>query len=513
MADRIDVPARPLPSPSVTLRSRAHPVLTRVVSCLALALAAALALSPGRASAQTPGLIVDVASGKVLFAERATDPWYPASITKLMTVYVALDMVRRGEITMNSLMTMTENAAAMPPSKLGLKVGQGLTLENAIKVIMVKSANDVAAMIGENLGGGSIEAFAVRMNEASRRIGMRESRWFNANGLPDDRQQTSARDMALLARALLTEFPEEQGLFNIGALKLGREIMRNHNGLLGRYEGADGMKTGFICSGGFNVVATATRGGRRLIAVVMGYPSAKERDMRTADLLDQGFGSFGWGAQSLESLPPSGSISPQNMRQVICGPKRRHPEEDDEPAVVSSASSNADNPIAALFSPSSAAATATGTAILGSRRDLGPRVAFEPISIWIGATPGESADRPSPATRLAGARKVRTQKVTRASAPGPAAQAFTSAAATPSIVRQPAETVKASRRPTSRAELRDSLDPKPAAETRPRHGAITARAAPVEGTNPDDAKPVTRKLAAKPKAEAAKPKPKPTSDE
>lgn len=477
-----------------------------VLSATVLTLAA---LAGSRAMAQTPGLVVDASSGRVLFAERATDPWYPASITKLMTVYVALDQVRQGRASMNSLMTMSDYAASQPPSKVGLKPGQTITLENSIKIIMTKSANDIATMIGENLGGGSVEGFASLMNDASRRIGMHESRWYNPSGLPDDRQQTSARDMALLARALIADFPEHQNLFSIGAVKLGPMIMRNHNGLLGRYPGADGMKTGFICSGGFNVVATASQNGRRLIAVVMGYPSAKERDLRTADLLDSGFASRGWGAQHIESLPPSASMSPPDMRAVICGPKRRQPQEDDETAVVqASAGGNTDNPIAALFSPPSVASAGPGTAILGSRRTLGPRVAFEPVPVWLGANPGEVADGPAGARRVrVAAKKVRPTRVTGAPV-GPAAQAFTSANATPTIMAGSVETAKMTRRPGSQAALQDNLGTKPAAETRPKLGAITAKpkSAAVEGMNPDGAKPAS--VAKKPAAKVAKAKPK-----
>jgi D-alanyl-D-alanine carboxypeptidase len=148
----------------------------------------------GAALAATPSLVVDVDSGKVLHAERATDPWFPASVTKLMTVYVALEQVRDGRASMSQLLTMSPYAASQPPSKMGFRPGTEVTLENAIKIIMVKSANDVATMIGENLGGGTVEGFSEAMNDAARRLGMRESRWRNPSGLPDEAQQSSARD-------------------------------------------------------------------------------------------------------------------------------------------------------------------------------------------------------------------------------------------------------------------------------------------------------------------------------
>src|SRR3712207_2291165 len=216
----------------------------------------------GAGSAATPSLVVDVDSGRVLYAERATDPWYPASVTKLMTAYVALQAVRQGRLSLDTPLPLSELAHSMPPSKMGFPPGIEVTLDNALKIIMVKSANDVSVAIAEGIGG-SVEGFADMMNAAAQRLGMRESRFVNPHGLPDERQHTSARDMAILGRALFREFPEHAGYFQIGAIKFGRRIMNNHNGLMGRYPGADGMKTGFICASGFNVVASATRNGRR----------------------------------------------------------------------------------------------------------------------------------------------------------------------------------------------------------------------------------------------------------
>lgn len=483
------------------------------------------------AGAATPSLVVDVESGRVLHAERATDPWYPASITKLMTVYVALDLVRQGKVSLGTPLTLSARAAAEPPSKMAFRPGTQVTLDNALKIIMVKSANDVAMMIGENLGG-SVEGFAELMNDASRRLGMRESRWYNPNGLPDERQQTSARDMAVLARALLREFPEQEGLFHIGALKLGPQIIRNHNGLLGRYPGADGMKTGFICAGGFNVVASATQNGRRIITVVMGYPSARERDLRAADLFDQGFNTGGgWGAQQVENLPPSSAMSPPNMRPIVCSPNRRQPEADDESAVVTSQapSGNSDNPVAALFSQSSFSTGAGGNAaVLGGRRTLGPRVEFAPIPIWIGATPGTAPDGPvaAPATRIA-SKPVRTKLLGRSGAVPASAQAFSTTSPNGIVApRGSVDMLKSAVQPSSRTALGENLDARPAAEIKPRPGAIGARgtarprlgaiearepaaalapSSAVDGVNPD------RGAAAKPAYVPRKPAPERTA--
>ena len=212
-------------------------------------LAAVLAL--GAASAQaTPYLVVDADSDQVLMQNEATAPWYPASLTKLMTVYVALDAVRNGKLTLDTPLIMSARAARMPPSKMGFRPGTQVTLDNALKMLMVKSPNDVAVMVAEGVSG-SVEAFADDMNADAQRLGMHESHFVNPNGLHNPDHVSSARDMAIVARALLREFPDHADLFSIGAIQLGNQYIPNHNGLLGRYPGADGMKTGFTCPGGF----------------------------------------------------------------------------------------------------------------------------------------------------------------------------------------------------------------------------------------------------------------------
>lgn len=358
---------------------------SRAVRFVTFAFSAILA---GAAAAATPALVVDVDSGKVLYAERATDPWFPASITKLMTTYVALDMVRAGRASMDQLITVSPEAAAQPPSKMGFKPGTQLTLDNALKIIMVKSANDIAWAIGDNLGG-SVEGFAAMMNDAAQRLGMRESRWVNPNGLPDERQQTSARDMAILGRALLRDFPENKDLFSISAIKFGRRIMANHNGLLGRYAGVDGMKTGFICSSGFNVVASATRGGRRLITVVMGSPNAKERTLKAADLFDRGFAFASWGGQTVDELPASNLIAPPNLRPLICERRGPLPQEDSEAVVAGTTGGNAEQ---ANQLPASALAFAgVGANPDWKKQALPPRAPLQPVLVWLGRDPAEAA--------------------------------------------------------------------------------------------------------------------------
>src|SRR5579872_1174972 len=239
-------------------------------------LATLLALVAGPAFAN-PALVIDADSGKVLYERQATANWYPASLTKLMTTYVALSAVRDGRVTLDTPFVMSQRAASMAPSKMGFRPGTEVTLDNALKMLMVKSPNDVAVMVAEGVSG-SVEAFADEMNAAGQRLGLRESHFVNPNGLHNPAHVSSARDMALIALALFREFPDQADLFDIGALQLGNRYIPNHNGLLGRYPGADGMKTGFTCPAGFNVVASASRSGRRLIVVVLGAPTARSRN-------------------------------------------------------------------------------------------------------------------------------------------------------------------------------------------------------------------------------------------
>src|SRR5882757_2802011 len=191
---------------------------------------------------------------------------------------------------------------------------------------MVKSANDMAVLIAEGVGG-SIENFADQMNATAARLGMTQSHYVNPNGLPADEQIVSARDLAILARAVLREFPEYDEYWHLPGIRFGKRVYRNYNSLLGRYPGADGMKTGFICASGFNLVATATRDGKRLIAVVLGAPSSSARAIKAAQLLERGFASnpLSWLTPSLgsvEALQPV-NIDPPNLREEMCGKGRK----------------------------------------------------------------------------------------------------------------------------------------------------------------------------------------------
>ena len=295
-------------------------------------LAALPAGALSRASADSL-LLIEADSGKVLYSENATQPWYPASVTKLMTAYVTLRAVKENRLSLDTLLTVSPNAAATAPSKMGFKAGIQVTVDNALKMIMVKSANDMAVVLAEGVSG-SVENFSNDMNKAARQLGMTQSSFVNPNGLPADEQVTSARDLAILARALLRELPEYDLYWHIPAIKFGKRVMRNYNTLIDRYPGADGMKTGFICTSGFNLVASATRNGRRLIAVVLGAPSGPVRAVKAAKLLERGFNqsplafltpSLG----SVETLQPI-AASPPNLREQMCGKHRKRPAAESE---------------------------------------------------------------------------------------------------------------------------------------------------------------------------------------
>jgi D-alanyl-D-alanine carboxypeptidase len=220
-------------------------------------------------------------------------------------VFAAL---KAGQITSETRIPVSEAANAQPPSKIGLPVGADMSVDTAIQALIVKSANDVAVMLAEAVGG-SEESFVDRMNRTATALGMTRTHYVNANGLPAPEQITTARDLAKLSRAVLKDFPQYARLWSLPEFRLGKIRIHTHNGLLRAFEGADGMKTGFICDSGYNVVASATRDGTRMIAVVLGESSSANRNIRAQSLLEHGFRTFGWktlfNAATLDNLPPS----------------------------------------------------------------------------------------------------------------------------------------------------------------------------------------------------------------
>jgi D-alanyl-D-alanine carboxypeptidase len=278
-------------------------------------------------------LLVEADTGKVLQADNATMPWYPASVTKMMTAYATLKAVKDGKLALDSLLTVSPVAASQSPSKMGLRPGTQVTVENALAMMMVKSANDMAVVLAEGVGG-SIDGFSAIMNQHAQRLGMTQTSYVNPNGLPADGQITSARDLAILARAIIRDLPEYEYFYHIPSIRYGRRVTNNFNHLIGRYPGADGFKTGFICASGYNLVGSATRDGKRLIAVVLGSTSGHMRAVRAAQLLERGFANNGlsWLRPSLgtvDNLVPI-DASPPNLRDEMCGGKRHKPASDED---------------------------------------------------------------------------------------------------------------------------------------------------------------------------------------
>jgi D-alanyl-D-alanine carboxypeptidase len=287
-------------------------------------------------------------------------------------------------MTMDTPFVVSQRAANMAPSKMGFRPGTQVTLDNALKMLMVKSPNDIAVTVAEGVSG-SVEAFADEMNAAAAHLGLKESHFVNPNGLPDARQMSSARDMAMIARALIKEFPEENDIFGIGALQLGDQIITTHNGLIGHYPGADGMKTGFTCAAGFNVVASATHGGRRLIAVVLGSSSARERTAQAAALFDRAFAQWGGGLGTVESLPSPGVNPAPDMHQEICSRRGRA-------AILAGEEEESTTPIAAPGGKGGAASAsmyATVAAASATRSLVVTEpVHFDPVPVFVGPKPG-----------------------------------------------------------------------------------------------------------------------------
>jgi D-alanyl-D-alanine carboxypeptidase len=257
---------------------------------LAGIVAALLVLAPAsHAFARFSALIMDAQSGQILYAGNADMPRYPASLTKMMTLYMLFEALESGRVGASDAITFSPHACAQPPSKLGLRPGQSLSVEDAILALVTKSANDVAAAVAEHLSGTEYR-FGLAMTERAHALGMTQSTFRNASGLPDPEQSTTARDMATLAYALLRDFPQYYHYFGTRVFYYGRAAHANHNRMLNQYDGIDGIKTGYIRASGFNLVASATRNGRRLIGVVFGARSPGERGRIMASLLDNGFG-------------------------------------------------------------------------------------------------------------------------------------------------------------------------------------------------------------------------------
>jgi len=365
-----------------------------------LAAAILLAGAPAMAAQEPAYIVIDADNGAVLLHSQADRPWFPASVTKLMTAYVTFQALRAGRLTLTSAVKISQNALNQPPSKMGFKVGTILNVDNALKMMLVKSANDIAVAVAETVGGSEPD-FLAMMNAEAARLGMASTHFNNPHGLPDDGQVTTARDLAVLAQAVWLEFPEYRAYFGIPAIKAGNKILRSPNKLLEHFRGTTGLKTGFICASGFNVAASAERNGRHLIAIVLGATSSDQRTEASARLLNQGFAM--WSGPTKPKLaafragPARGA--PVNLREQVCG--KRAQQEDDgtvDPVLAKLGSASVLVPRFVLMDP---VAVYTGRADPGPGEVGGPPPAGMPMPklrprVPVGATalPDETAALP-----------------------------------------------------------------------------------------------------------------------
>ncbi|WP_417767836.1 D-alanyl-D-alanine carboxypeptidase family protein [Stappia sp.] len=242
---------------------------------------------PGQAEPRAhAAIVIDAASGSVLHEEQADALRYPASLTKMMTLYLLFDALSEGRVSLDTELAVSARAAGQPPAKIGLRQGGTITVSQAIQALAVKSANDVAVAVAENLGG-SEDAFARSMTSKARALGMRRTHFVNASGLPDPRQVTTARDMAILSRALKSRHADRARAFTARSFAYNGRTFEATNNLLGRVAGVDGIKTGYIRLSGYNLAASARRGGRQVIAVVFGGESEGARDREVTALIEQ----------------------------------------------------------------------------------------------------------------------------------------------------------------------------------------------------------------------------------
>lgn len=262
-----------------------------LVGAIGVFLALGMATPASAQEDRYAAIVMDAHTNEVLLEDQADEARYPASLTKMMTLYMLFEALERGDLTLDTRLTASRNASRQPPSRLGLRRNDTITVDQAIRALVVQSANDVATMVAERLGG-SEPRFAAAMTARARELGMSDTRFANASGLPDSRHRTTARDMATLGLALWHDFPEYYHYFQTPSFAWRRGSGRNHNHLLGQVDGVDGIKTGYTRASGFNLASMAERDGRRVIVVVLGGETAAARDAQVAYLIEGAYQEF-----------------------------------------------------------------------------------------------------------------------------------------------------------------------------------------------------------------------------
>lgn len=286
-------------------------------------LGALMLLSSSVASFAHPVLVLDFNTGRVLYHKEAFARWYPASLTKLMTLYLTFQAMKDNKLSKESILKISPMAASMPPSNSGFAAGSTLSLDTALKILLIRSTNDLAISLAERVSG-NVPRFVQLMNKTAQRLGMKSTHYTSPHGLMNLNNYTNARDLAVLAYRIRKEFPQFNSYFHFPALCINdnyQELFLNTNNLIERFKGIDGMKTGFLCASGYNLVASATREGRTLVAIVLGAKSLEEREIEAADLLEKGFRmKVRKSMPKLMQLPPYGphQDAAQDLRKAVC---------------------------------------------------------------------------------------------------------------------------------------------------------------------------------------------------
>ncbi|NNG03919.1 MAG: D-alanyl-D-alanine carboxypeptidase [Inquilinus sp.] len=361
-----------------------------VLAALSALLLIALSTAPATANSRYAAIVIDADTGEVLHEENADRRRYPASLTKMMTLYMTFKALDEGTLSPDQRITVSRKAAGQAPSRLGLPAGSTIRVDNAILALVTKSANDIATALAEALGGTEFR-FALKMTEEARRLGMRNTRFRNASGLPHREQVSTARDMALLSRALIRDFPQYYGYFAHERWTFRGRTYRNHNELLDSYDGMDGLKTGYIRASGYNLAASAKRGRLRLVAVVFGGRTSNSRNRAVQQLMDEAYASARGrylvahgGAELYPPLPPPRPTLDADGTLVATAvplpPRRPQPEPAEASVQLASAAE-----VALETAPARAAASGLAERVsnveLSALSDIGSRPGL-PSKVW-----------------------------------------------------------------------------------------------------------------------------------
>lgn len=330
---------------------------------------------PADANARYAAIVVDANTGKTLFSANADDERFPASLTKMMTLYIVFEALEAGKIKKSTRVPFSASASAKPPTKLGVKPGNSVTVETIIYALVTKSANDAAAAIAEYLGG-SEEGFARIMTSKARKLGMSETTFRNASGLPNPAQHSTARDMATLGIALREHFPQYYDYFSTRSFTFGRTRMPNHNRLLGRVKGVDGIKTGYTRASGFNLASSVSDGNRRIVAVVMGGTSGASRDNHMADLIKQYLPKASNKGKGAPLVARAGSATFDVVDKVLL-PKKDAPTPDQRPDAVVA---EVDDTVFVTEAPVQAYASPAPRPQVGIEQQIAPKAHVDPVN-------------------------------------------------------------------------------------------------------------------------------------